>query len=124
MLHALTDPQPRPAQPLRTVGSDVTQFQPPAEVVLSTRQVGEALRTSKRGSAAGLSGASVELYKLLLDDAEALEAFTFAVNLAARAQVPQDALDAIALSRLTALRKPTGGVRGIAGASSPELLCA
>ncbi|CAE7540827.1 unnamed protein product, partial [Symbiodinium microadriaticum] len=60
-LHALTDPQRRPAQPLRTVGSDVTQFRPPAEVELSTRQVGEALRTFERGSAAGLSGASVEL---------------------------------------------------------------
>ena len=53
-------------------------------------------------------------YKLLLDDAAALESFTFAVNVAARAQAPQVALDAIALSRLTALRKPTGGVRGIA----------
>jgi len=31
-----------------------------------------ALHTFKRGSAAGLSGASVELYKLLLDDAAAL----------------------------------------------------
>ncbi|CAE7726789.1 RE1 [Symbiodinium sp. CCMP2592] len=49
-------------------------------------RVGEALRTSKRGSAAGLSGATVELYKLLLDDADALEAFAFAANVAARAE--------------------------------------
>ena len=48
------------------------------------QQVGEALRTSKRGSAAGLSGTTVELYKLLLGDATALESFTFAVNVAAR----------------------------------------
>ena len=91
---------------------------PSEEVVLTAHQVGEALRTSKRGSAAGLSGATVELYKLLLDDpfddAEALESFTIAVNVTARAQAPQAALDAIALSRLTALRKPNGGVRGIA----------
>ena len=88
---------------------------PSEEVVLTAHQVGEALRTSKRGSAAGLSGATVELYKLLLDDAEALESFTFAVNVTACAQAPQAALDAIvALSRLTALRKTNGGVRGIA----------
>ena len=36
------------------------------------------------------------------------------MNVTARAQAPQAALDAIALSRLTALRKPNGGVRGIA----------
>ena len=36
------------------------------------------------------------------------------MNVAARAQAPQVVLDAMALSRLTALRKPKGGVRGIA----------
>ena len=81
---------------------------------MSTHQVGEALHTSKRGSAAGLSGATVELDKLVLDDAAALEAFTYAVNVAARTQAPQVALDAMAPSRLTALRKPNGGVRSIA----------
>ena len=100
--------------PPRATAPEVLQFRPAEEVLLSTHQVGEALRTSKRGSAAGLSGATVELYKLLLDDAAALEAFTYAVNVAARAQAPQVALDAMALSRLTAFRKPNGGVRGIA----------
>ena len=113
-LEALTDPARRPPHPLRSPAPEVLQYRPSEEVVLTAHQVGEALRTSKRGSAAGLSGATVELYKLLLDDAEALESFTFAVNVTARAQAPQAALDAIALSRLTALRKPNGGVRGIA----------
>ena len=113
-LEALTDPARRPPHPLRSPAPEVLQYRPSEEVVLTAHQVGEALRTSKRGSAAGLSGATVELYKLLLDDEEALESFTFAVNVTARAQAPQAALDAIALSRLTALRKPNGGVRGIA----------
>ena len=113
-LEALTDPARRPAHPLRAPAPEVLQYRPSEKVLLSAHQVGEALRTSKRGSAAGLSGATVELYKLLLDDAAALGSFTFAVSVAARAQAPQVALDAIALSRLTALRKPTGGVRGIA----------
>ena len=36
------------------------------------------------------------------------------MNVAARAQAPQVALDAIALLHVTTLRKPNGGVRGIA----------
>eukprot|EP00439_Symbiodinium_sp_Y106_P003771 s5894_g1.t1 len=88
-LEALTDPARRPAHPLRAPAPEVLQYRPSEEVLLSAHQVGEALRTSKRGSAAGLSGATVELYKLLLDDAAALESFTFAVNVAARAQAPQ-----------------------------------
>ena len=79
------DPARRPPHPPRATAPEVLH--------------GEALRTSKRGSAAGLSGATVELYKLLLDDAAALEAFTYAVNVAARAQAPQVALDAMALFR-------------------------
>ena len=113
-LEALTDPARRPPHPLRSPAPEVLQYRPSEEVVLTAHQVGEALRTSERGSAAGLSGATVELHKLLLDDAEALESFTFAVNVTARAQAPPAALDAIALSRLTALRKRNGGVRGIA----------
>ncbi|CAE7448365.1 unnamed protein product [Symbiodinium natans] len=111
-LRALTDPSRRPPQPLRPVPQHVMNHHPAEEVALSKQQVADALRTSKRGSAAGLSGATVEFYKLLLDDEGALEAFTFVVNVAARAQAPPVALDALALSRLTALRKPQGGVRG------------
>ena len=55
-----------------------------------------------------------EHYKLLLDDAVALELFVHAANLLAAAHVPADVAAAVGLSRLTALRKPGGGVRGIA----------
>ena len=44
-----------------------------------------------------------------------------AANVAARAQALRVALDAIALSRLTALRKPTGSVRGIERVSTLRL---
>ena len=73
-----------------------------------------SLRTARRGTAAGLSGATCEHYKLLLDDAEALELFTHAANLLVAAHVPTSVAAALGLSRLTALRKPGGGVRGIA----------
>ena len=50
----------------------------------------------------------------MLDDAEALELFTHAANLLVAAHVPASVAAALGLSRFTALRKPGGGVRGIA----------
>ena len=82
--------------------------------MLTDAAVAQALRTARRGTAAGLSGATCEHYKLLLDDAEALELFVHAANLLAAARVPADVAAAVGLSRLTVLRKPGGGVRGIA----------
>ena len=76
--------------------------------------VAQALRTDRRGTAAGLSGATCEHYTLLLDDAEELELFTHAANLLVAAHVSASVAAALGLSRLTALRKPGGGVRGIA----------
>lgn len=70
--------------------------------------------TAKRGAAAGLSGATMEHYKVVLDDDEALHLFTHAVNLLATATVPDNILECLRLARLTALQKPGGGVRGIA----------
>ena len=63
-LEALTDPARRPPHPLRSPAPEVLQYRPSEEVVLMAHQVGEALRTSKRGSAAGLSGASCFLMML------------------------------------------------------------
>ena len=60
----------------------------------------------------GFRAPPASIYKLLLDDAEALELFVHAAN----ARVPADVAAAVGLSRLTALRKPGGGVRGIATA--------
>ena len=111
---ALSDPERRPPVPLHDVPADLLNFQPDAPAVLNDAAVAQALRTARRGTAAGLSGATCEHYKLLLDDAEALELFTHAANLLVAAHVPTSVAVALGLSRLTALRKPGGGVRGIA----------
>eukprot|EP00439_Symbiodinium_sp_Y106_P010376 s2888_g1.t1 len=87
---------------------------PPQLPVLTDAAVAQALRTARRGTAAGLSGATCDHYKLLLEDAEALELLTHAANLLVAARVPADVAAALGLSRLTALRRPGGGVRGIA----------
>ena len=100
--------------PLHDVPADLLNSQPDAPAVLNDAAVAQALRTARRGTAAGLSGATCEHYKLLLDDAEALELFAHAANLLVAAHVPASVAAALGLSRLTALRKPGGGVRGIA----------
>ena len=113
-LRLLSDPDKRPPHPRHPIPDDVVRFRAANPLRLRAAELGEALRTAKRGSAAGLSGASVEHYRLLLEDEEALELLAHAASLLANADVPADVLRALALSRLTALSKPGGGVRGIA----------
>ena len=55
-----------------------------------------------------------EHLKMLLQDAEAMELLADAATLLARAHVPPEIQTVLAMARLTALRKPDGGVRGIA----------
>ena len=71
-------------------------------------------RTAKKGTAAGLSGATVDHYKILLADEATLALFAEAATKLANADVPEPILAALALARLTALQKPSGGARGIA----------
>ena len=86
-LQALTDPDRRPTARLRDVPNEVLSHSPDKAVAVTVGQVAEALRSSKRGSAAGLSGATFEMYKLLLDDEVAIDLLTGAVNRLARANV-------------------------------------
>ena len=86
--HCLT-PARRPPAQLTEIPADVRDLQPDAPATLTDAAVGQALRSSRRGTAAGLSGATCEHYKVLLDDAEALELFAHAANLLASAQNPR-----------------------------------
>ena len=57
---------------------------------------------------------NAEHIKLLLHDDDGLELLANAATFLARAHVPQAFAPAVALARMTPLRKPFGGVRGIA----------
>ena len=116
-LRLLADPRPPAAR--RAIPEEVLAFQPEAPTTLSAEEVGAALRTARRGTAAGLSGATAEHYRLLLE-----EAFATVATPLARAEVPGEALQAMALARLTALQKSNGGVRGIATADALRRLVA
>ena len=65
--HAATAPCERYLPP------EVVAHSQDEAISLTVRQVADALRGSKRGSAAGLFRATAELYKLLLGDIAALE---------------------------------------------------
>ena len=110
-LAALQDPARRPPEPLRPLPAALASV---PRVHLSAAAVADSLRTAKKGAAAGLSGATAEHYKLLLADEEALAQFAEVATLLANGDVPEEALSALALARLTALQKPGGGTRGIA----------
>ena len=71
------------------------------------------VRSARRGAAAGPSGMTVEHVRLVLDNVrDAHLLFSMAEQLS-RAHVPLSVTDALRLGRMTALQKPSGGVRGI-----------
>ena len=111
---ALTDPVRRPAEPRVAVAPEALRHQPAQPVQLSVRAIASALRSARRGGAPGLSGMRAEHLKLLLQDGEAIELLAEAATHLAQAGVPEEVRKALAMARLTALRKPDGGVRGIA----------
>ena len=81
---------------------------------LTSTAVARSLREAKRGSAPGLSGARAEHYKLWLGHADDVELLTEAANLLPQAEVPYVVAEGVTLTRMTAIRKPGGGVRGMA----------
>ena len=74
----------RPPERLQEVLADLVSSLIHA-AVLTDAAVAQALRTARRGTAARLSGATCEHYKILLDDAVAVELFAHAANLLAAA---------------------------------------
>ena len=72
------------------------------------------LRQSRRGKSAGLSGNRNEFLRLCLEDGASFDLLYAAAQQLANAEVPEEIVVALALSKLTALLKPNGRVRGIA----------
>ncbi|CAE7915925.1 unnamed protein product, partial [Symbiodinium sp. KB8] len=115
---ALTDPLRRPPEPRAAIPAEAPQHAPAQQVRLTAKAVASALRDTRRGGAAGLSGMRAEHLKLLLQDLTSVDLLAETATRLARAQVPADIADGLARTRLTALRKTDGGVRGIATGDS------
>ena len=104
-----------PALIARTpIPPEVLAHDPLDPVQLSAWAVTTALWEARSGGAPGLSGMRAERLKLLLQDVESQELLAYAATRVARAQLPPTVAAGVAMARLTALRKPDGGVRGIA----------
>ena len=71
------------------------------------------LRVARKGTAGGPSGMTAEHSRPLLDNAQDTARFWRLSEDLARAFVPEEIVNSIRLGRLTALQKPSGGVRGI-----------
>ena len=111
---ALTDPARRPAVPRTAVPQELLDFHPAELPLLSVRALASALREARRGGAPGLSGMRAEHLKVLIQDVPAMELLAEAATKLAQARLPAAVARALAMARVTALRKPDGGVRGIA----------
>jgi len=73
----------------------------------------DCLRTARRGSAAGPSGATNEHLRILLDDEEDAQLLHGAGLRLARAELPPAILEGLRVGRLVALRQPNGRVRAL-----------
>ncbi|CAL1156747.1 unnamed protein product [Cladocopium goreaui] len=90
-LAALRDPDRRPPQLRRPIPDHLTRPLPATPLRLTPAEIGDALRTAKRGAAPGLSGSTMDHYKVLLEDEEAIAHLTAMVNKLANADVPPPA---------------------------------
>ena len=99
-------------------------FNPPGPIWLDVDFLREALRSARRGAAADLSGTRYEHLRVLLEDETLWGDFCSLACAFARADIPTDVVDVVAIGRMTALAKPDGGVRGIGtGCAFRRLVC-
>ena len=112
-LRELTDPSRRPAEPYRPLPQDLLDAAPNAPIALNRPALLANLRRARRGAAPGPSDYTSEILRLVLDEEEASQLFGEVASILARAQVPQSAIAGLALGRLVAISKPSGGTRGL-----------
>ena len=110
----LRDLDRRPPNLQTALPPDAVNFQPRAPLRVDPEVFANVLLTARRGLAAGPSGQRYEYLKLALEDDASLDALTDVASLLAQGRVPTDAVDALALSQLSTLKKSNGRVRGIA----------
>ena len=89
------------------------EHNPHEQVELCGEVLLKNLRSSRRGAAAGPSGMTGEHLRVILDSESDSDAFTAFARTLAVGEVPHEIMKAIRAGRMTALRKPDGGVRGI-----------
>ena len=110
---ALTHPEKRPKTPREPLPDRIMHHQPECPVDIDEQVFARILRTARRGAAAGPSGMTSEHLRPLLDSDHDMSALSDFANSFARGEVPAEVVEVLRMGRMTALRKPDGGVRGI-----------
>ncbi|CAE7379290.1 unnamed protein product, partial [Symbiodinium pilosum] len=112
-LQQLCDPARRPNAPYAPISPDVLNYKPADAIAFPITAFLAALRTARRGAAACPSGMTNEHVRILLDEVEDSQLLHNVAERFAQANVPPDALAALRVGRVVALRKPGGGVRAL-----------
>ena len=112
-LRELTNPERRPPILRQELSHEIARSEPAVPFDLDADEFLISLRAARRGAAGGPSGMTSEHLFPLLDSERDSSVLTRVATLMARCEVRAAALEGMRLGRLTALRKPDGGVRGI-----------
>ena len=102
----------RPPAPRTPIAAEFSR-QPDSFFLLDHQEFLKNLKTSRRGAAPGPSGMTAEHVKPLLENDNDAESLCQVAELLCRGHIPSEVLSVIRMGRLTALQKPTRGVRGI-----------
>ena len=112
-LAELRDPARRPPVPYAPLADATLHCRPHQPCPFPEVSFLDGLRSARRGSAAGPSGATNEHLRILLDDEEDARLLYGAASRLANATVPPVVLEGLRVGRLVALRKPNGRVRAL-----------
>jgi len=117
-LAQLRDPQKRPPALTEPLPAEVLSYEARHPLRLDKSKLLANLRSTKRGSAPGPSGARLEHLKPLLEDEGPSDAFAFLCSKYAQAALPSAVAAALSLCHMTALNKDAPGQTHAHGASS------
>ena len=112
-LQQLQDPVRRPPRAREPIPEHLLTEMPVAQFDMEEHRFLQNLRTARKGVAPGPSGMTCEHLRLLLESPRDSHRFFLMAEQLAQGVAPEAAIHAVRVGRLTALRKPDGGVRGI-----------
>lgn len=118
----LTDPQARPPQLLGPLPPQAVAYEPEAPLLPRCRHLRERVADFTPRPLSRSGGHALRALKVCLDDEVAMELLTEAGDCIAQGSLPACIADAMRLSQFTALRKPSGKVRGVAAGDTRRRL--
>ena len=112
-LQQLQDPVRRPPRAREPIPGHLLTEMPVAQFDMDEHKFLQNLRSARKGVAPGPSGMICEHLRPLLENPRDSHRFFLMAEQLAQGVAPEAAIHAVRVGRLTALRKPDGGVRGI-----------